>query len=112
METTQWENYGVGKNPKCDNCMAHCGFEGTAVNDTFANPLKAARVALFGPDIDGPMAPDLPILYGNRSDAAAVRIPISAITKKAKPAAEKVIEMDAAFWLAVPAAVMWFGLWL
>lgn len=82
METTQWENYGVGRNPKCDNCMAHCGFEGTAVNATFSNPLKALRVSLKGPDIDGPMAPDLPILYGNRAEAAAVKIPVSAITRK------------------------------
>ncbi|MCX7073154.1 MAG: adenosyl-hopene transferase HpnH [Gammaproteobacteria bacterium] len=91
METTNWEAYGVGRNPKCDNCMAHCGFEGTAVNDTFANPLKAAKVALLGPDIDGPMAPDLPVLYGNRADASAVKVPVSAITvkKKAKPATEK-----------------------
>ena len=89
METTKWENYGVGRNPKCDNCMAHCGFEGTAVNDTFSNPLKAAKIAMFGPDIDGPMAPDLPILYGNRAEAAAVKIPVTAIKKKAKPATEK-----------------------
>ncbi|EQD79827.1 radical SAM family protein, partial [mine drainage metagenome] len=34
MEETEWEKYGVGINPKCANCMAHCGFEGTAVNDT------------------------------------------------------------------------------
>ncbi|MDI3260863.1 MAG: adenosyl-hopene transferase HpnH [Sinobacteraceae bacterium] len=79
METTAWENYGVGRNPKCDNCMAHCGFEGTAVNDTFAHPLKAARVALFGPRTDGPLAPDLPVLYGDRAQATAVHIPVSAI---------------------------------
>ena len=79
MEDTDWEKYGVGINPKCDNCMAHCGFEGTAVDDTFAHPLKAARVATFGPRIDGAMAPDLPVMYGDRSDATAIRIPISAI---------------------------------
>jgi len=79
MEDTDWEKYGVGINPKCDNCMAHCGFEGTAVDDTFAHPLKAARVATFGPRIDGAMAPDLPVMYGDRSDATAIRIPISSI---------------------------------
>jgi len=31
METTEWDKYGVGRNPKCDNCMAHCGYEPTAV---------------------------------------------------------------------------------
>lgn len=63
MQETEWDRYGTGKNPKCANCMVHCGFEATAVNDTFAHPLKAARVALFGPDTEGPMAPELPILY-------------------------------------------------
>jgi hopanoid biosynthesis associated radical SAM protein HpnH len=86
METTHWENYGVGRNPKCDNCMAHCGFEGTAVNDTFAHPLKALRVALKGPRIDGPMAPDLPVTYGKRADATAVKIPVSAIQRPAESA--------------------------
>src|ERR1700722_4453865 len=23
IEDTEWEKYGVGKNPRCDNCMAH-----------------------------------------------------------------------------------------
>lgn len=82
MEDTAWEKYGVGINPKCDNCMAHCGFEGTAVDDTFAHPLKAARVATFGPRIDGAMAPDLPVMYGDRSDATAIHIPISAIQRR------------------------------
>jgi hopanoid biosynthesis associated radical SAM protein HpnH len=63
MEDTEWDRYGTGKNPKCANCMVHSGFEATAVNDTFAHPLKAARVALFGPTTDGAMAPELPVLY-------------------------------------------------
>jgi len=81
METTNWDAYGIGKNPKCDNCMAHCGFEGTAVNDTFAHPLRAARVSLFGPKTDGPMAPDLPVLYGDRAAATAVHVPVSSIQR-------------------------------
>lgn len=63
IEDTNWDNYGVGRNPKCDNCMAHCGFEGTAVNDTFMHPFKALKVWWRGPRTDGPMAPDLPIVY-------------------------------------------------
>ncbi len=82
MEDTAWDRYGVGINPKCDNCMAHCGFEGTAVNDTFAHPLKAMRVALFGPRTDGEFAPDLPVRYGDRPDPAAVGIPVSAIGRR------------------------------
>lgn len=82
MEETEWEKYGVGINPKCANCMAHCGFEGTAVNDTFTHPLKAMRVALFGPRTEGAMAPDLPVLYSSdQVDATAVHIPISAIRR-------------------------------
>ena len=63
MEETDWDSYGTGRNPKCDNCMAHCGYEGTAVNDTVAHPLKALKVFLRGPRTDGPMAPELPTLY-------------------------------------------------
>lgn len=55
MEETDWESYGIGRNPKCENCMMHCGFEATAVNDTLAHPLKALRVFLRGPGTDGPM---------------------------------------------------------
>lgn len=81
IENTDWDRYGVGKNPKCDNCMAHCGFEGTAVNDTFSHPLKAARVALFGPRTEGPMAPDLPVLYGESGGASVTHVPISSIQR-------------------------------
>lgn len=63
IDDTPWEKYGTGRNPKCDNCMMHCGYEMTAVDDTFAHPLKAAKVALFGPRTDGPMAPELPFTY-------------------------------------------------
>jgi hopanoid biosynthesis associated radical SAM protein HpnH len=63
MEDTDWDKYGTGKNPKCDNCMAHCGYEGTAVEDTFARPLKALKVHLNGPKTEGDMAEEVPILY-------------------------------------------------
>ncbi len=85
MEDTEWDHYGVGRNPRCNNCMAHCGYEGTAVDDAFTNPLKALTVSLRGPRTYGPMAPELPILY--RTDSASqagqgmqtVRIPVSAV---------------------------------
>lgn len=82
MEETDWENYGTGRNPKCDNCMAHCGYEGTAIEDTFAHPLKALKVFLRGPRTEGAMAPEVPILYGDRTDAAMVRIPVDRIGRK------------------------------
>ena len=79
MEETDWERYGVGRNPRCDNCMAHCGFEGTAVNDALAHPLKALRAAWRGPRVSGPMAPDLPVLYTERDRMVEVSIPLTAV---------------------------------
>lgn len=63
MQETEWDRYGNGKHPKCADCMVHCGYEPSAVNDTFAHPLKALKVALLGSRTDGPMAPELPITY-------------------------------------------------
>ncbi len=57
MEATRWEDYGTGRNPRCGDCMAHCGYEPTAVNDTVAHPLKALGVFLRGPRTEGPRAP-------------------------------------------------------
>jgi hopanoid biosynthesis associated radical SAM protein HpnH len=82
IDDTEWDKYGVGKNPRCDNCMAHCGFEGTAVNDAFSHPLKALKVWLRGPRVKGPMAPDLPVKYTAAARAPTVaEIPISEIKR-------------------------------
>ena len=38
MEDTEWENYGrASGNPKCQDCMVHCGYEPTAVDQTFSS---------------------------------------------------------------------------
>ena len=79
MEETEWQRYGVGRNPRCDNCMAHCGFEGTAVTDAVSHPLKALTATLRGPRLTGPMAPDLPVLYAESERIDGVRIPLTAI---------------------------------
>jgi hopanoid biosynthesis associated radical SAM protein HpnH len=83
IEDTEWDKYGVGKNPRCDNCMAHCGFEGTAVNDAFSHPLKALKTWMRGPRVAGPMAPDLPIKYapGARHSTTVAEIPLSEIKR-------------------------------
>jgi hopanoid biosynthesis associated radical SAM protein HpnH len=31
VETTDWDAYGRGKDERCNNCMAHCGYEPTSV---------------------------------------------------------------------------------
>jgi hopanoid biosynthesis associated radical SAM protein HpnH len=38
MTGTRWERYGKRSgNDKCRDCMVHCGFEATAVQETFAS---------------------------------------------------------------------------
>jgi hopanoid biosynthesis associated radical SAM protein HpnH len=59
MEETDWDLYGTGNYEKCANCMVHCGYEATAVNDTVARPWKALKVSLSGPKTEGPMAPEI-----------------------------------------------------
>jgi hopanoid biosynthesis associated radical SAM protein HpnH len=81
MEETDWARYGVGKNPACDNCMAHCGYEGTAVDDAFAHPIKALKAAWLGPRVTGPMAPELPILYGDRGRFSEMIVPVESVRR-------------------------------
>src|SRR3954468_21581955 len=39
MEETEWSRYGrKSGNPRCQDCMVHCGFEPTAVHATFESP--------------------------------------------------------------------------
>jgi hopanoid biosynthesis associated radical SAM protein HpnH len=59
METTAWDRYGTGKYEKCADCMAHCGYEATAVEDSLRRPWKALRVALRGVRTQGAMAPEV-----------------------------------------------------
>jgi hopanoid biosynthesis associated radical SAM protein HpnH len=61
MTETDWDRYGTGNYEKCADCMVHCGYEATAVNDTVARPWRALAVALRGPRTAGPMAPDIPL---------------------------------------------------
>lgn len=52
MSDTLWENYGrKSGNSKCQDCMVHCGYEPTAVHETFNSwrgLWAAARTTLFG----------------------------------------------------------------
>lgn len=43
MENTDWEKYGRGKHAKCENCMVHCGYEPTAVNDSMGSVKNIMR---------------------------------------------------------------------
>ncbi len=46
IETTDWEAYGRGRDPRCENCMAHCGYEPTAALATSRSPRQSLRALL------------------------------------------------------------------
>jgi hopanoid biosynthesis associated radical SAM protein HpnH len=49
LETTNWSEWGrKSGNPKCQNCMCHCGYEATAVNDMMSSPTKAIAALARG----------------------------------------------------------------
>jgi hopanoid biosynthesis associated radical SAM protein HpnH len=43
VETTDWDAYGRGRDPRCENCMAHCGYEPTAVLATTRSLRQSLR---------------------------------------------------------------------
>jgi hopanoid biosynthesis associated radical SAM protein HpnH len=53
LDTTDWSAYGRSSgNRKCRDCMVHCGYEPTAVSETFGSwrgLLRTARLTLLGP---------------------------------------------------------------
>ena len=68
MEETDWEAYGTGAYEKCADCMVHCGYEPSAVNETLSRPLKAFGVWLRGIRTDGEMAPDIDLTKARPAD--------------------------------------------
>jgi hopanoid biosynthesis associated radical SAM protein HpnH len=46
VDETDWSRYGRGRHPKCENCMAHCGYEPTAVVATVASLRESLRAAV------------------------------------------------------------------
>ena len=45
IETTDWDKFGRGKDPRCANCMAHCGYEPSAVLATMSSLKESIRAA-------------------------------------------------------------------
>jgi len=45
IEGTDWEAYGRGKDERCANCMAHCGYEPSAVLATMGSLKETIRAA-------------------------------------------------------------------
>jgi hopanoid biosynthesis associated radical SAM protein HpnH len=48
IETTDWDRYGRGRDPRCANCMAHCGYEPSAVLATTSSLRQSIRAAVSG----------------------------------------------------------------
>ncbi|HXZ83621.1 MAG TPA: adenosyl-hopene transferase HpnH [Acidimicrobiales bacterium] len=46
VETTDWDKYGRGRDARCENCMAHCGYEPSAVAATTKSLRQALRAAV------------------------------------------------------------------
>ncbi len=43
LEDTDWESYGRGRDSRCANCMAHCGYEPSAVLATLGSLKESLR---------------------------------------------------------------------
>ncbi|MBA8824550.1 hopanoid biosynthesis associated radical SAM protein HpnH [Saccharopolyspora lacisalsi] len=43
LDETDWESYGRGRDPRCANCMAHCGYEPTSVMATMGSLKESLR---------------------------------------------------------------------
>jgi hopanoid biosynthesis associated radical SAM protein HpnH len=48
IEDTDWDSFGRGKDPRCANCMAHCGYEPTAVVATMGSLRESMRAVIGG----------------------------------------------------------------
>jgi hopanoid biosynthesis associated radical SAM protein HpnH len=46
IETTDWDKYGRGRDERCANCMAHCGYEPSAVIATMGSLRQSLRAAI------------------------------------------------------------------
>ncbi|HVA60090.1 MAG TPA: adenosyl-hopene transferase HpnH [Mycobacteriales bacterium] len=46
LDTTDWDAFGRGKDPRCANCMAHCGYEPSAVLATVGSLRESLRAAV------------------------------------------------------------------
>ncbi len=68
MDDTDWDLYGTGNYEKCADCMAHCGYEATAVADMVRKPWKGLKAAIAGIKTSGDMAPEIPLENARKAD--------------------------------------------
>ena len=86
MEETEWDKYGTGNYEKCADCMAHCGYEATAVADAVKNPWKMAKIALKGFKTQGEMAPEIDLSHARKAEYVFGKIVEKEVEKLKKPA--------------------------
>ncbi|MCY4631225.1 MAG: adenosyl-hopene transferase HpnH [bacterium] len=48
IETTDWDSYGRGRDERCAGCMAHCGYEPSAVVATAGSLRQSLRALVAG----------------------------------------------------------------
>jgi hopanoid biosynthesis associated radical SAM protein HpnH len=46
-EGTDWEAYGTGRDPRCANCLMHCGYEASTILEAFKRPRDLVALAKF-----------------------------------------------------------------
>jgi hopanoid biosynthesis associated radical SAM protein HpnH len=73
LSETRWADYGPKSgNPKCADCMVHCGYEAAAVQDAFSSPgglVRILRAMVTGPQV--------PVLVPEEIPAAMDPQPVS-----------------------------------
>jgi hopanoid biosynthesis associated radical SAM protein HpnH len=94
MEETDWDSYGTGAYEKCADCMAHCGYEPTAADISFAKPWKLLPLAIRGIKTEGPMAPEIDLRSARpaidvHEEIVAAKMDELAAEKRAREAAPK-----------------------
>ncbi|MEM9764577.1 MAG: adenosyl-hopene transferase HpnH, partial [Pseudomonadota bacterium] len=87
IEETEWEKYGTGNYEKCGDCMAHCGYEPTAANIAFSNPLSMLKLAFRGLRTEGPMAPEIDMSNAREAEEHHERIVSEEMAKLKREAA-------------------------
>ena len=45
FEDTDWEAYGTDRDPRCANCLMHCGYEASTILDAFSSPKDLLALA-------------------------------------------------------------------
>ncbi|MEM9099141.1 MAG: adenosyl-hopene transferase HpnH [Pseudomonadota bacterium] len=88
METTDWDKYGTGNYEKCADCMAHCGYEPTAANIAFSNPLKMLKLVFTGLRTEGDFAAEPVLSNAREAEEHHERIIAEEMAKINKIAAE------------------------